>query len=85
MESGLRRENARLGKELEDAQLDLDDARKSRRDLQMQLNLANARIGQSTADCESMRVGCVNICGSFLLIDGRTGIRTLQCSLMETA
>ncbi|RDL35457.1 Uncharacterized protein BP5553_07388 [Venustampulla echinocandica] len=55
VESSLRHENARLGKELEDAQLDLDDARKSRRDLQMQLNLANARVGQSTADCESMR------------------------------
>ncbi|KAF4625676.1 hypothetical protein G7Y89_g12489 [Cudoniella acicularis] len=55
VESGLRHENSRLAKELEDAQLDLEDARKSRRDLQLQLNLATARMGQFNADCDSMR------------------------------
>lgn len=60
MESGLRHENARLAKELEDAQLDLDDARRSRRDLQQQLNLVQQWVGQFSADCDSMRVqqGC---------------------------
>lgn len=56
METGLRLENARLAKELEDAQLDLDDARRSRRDLQQQLNLAQQRVGQFSVDCDSMRV-----------------------------
>ncbi|PMD45888.1 C-x8-C-x5-C-x3-H type zinc finger protein-like protein [Hyaloscypha variabilis F] len=55
METGLRLENARLAKELEDAQLDLDDARRSRRDLQQQLNLAQQRVGQFSVDCDSMR------------------------------
>jgi len=60
VESGLRHENARLAKELEDAQLDLDDARRSRRDLQQQLNLVQQWVGQFSADCDSMRVqqGC---------------------------
>jgi hypothetical protein len=57
METGLRQDNARLAKELEDAQLDLDDARRSRREMQQQLNLALQRMGQSTADADSMRVG----------------------------
>lgn len=56
METGLRLENARLAKELEDAQLDLDDARRSRRDLQQQLNVAQQRVGQFSVDCDSMRV-----------------------------
>jgi hypothetical protein len=60
VESGLRHENVRLVKELEDAQLDLDDARRSRRDLQQQFNLAQQRVGQFSVDCDSMRVqpGC---------------------------
>jgi hypothetical protein len=69
METGLRLENARLAKELEDAQLDLDDARRSRRDLQQQLNLAQQRVGQFSVDCDSMRVragfqsgACVLMC-----------------------
>lgn len=52
----MRIENARLAKELEDAQLDLDDARRTRRDLQQQLSLAAQRVAQSDADCASMRV-----------------------------
>jgi hypothetical protein len=57
VEIGLRSENTRLAKELEDALLDLDDARRSRRDLQQQLTLAQQRMGQFNADCDSMRVG----------------------------
>jgi len=59
VETGLRNENTRLAKELEDAQLDLEDARRSRREMQQQLNLASARMGQFNADCESMRVWLV--------------------------
>jgi hypothetical protein len=60
MESGLRNENKRLVKELEDAQLDLEDARRSRRDLQQQLNVAMQRMGKCTADADSMRVRLVS-------------------------
>ena len=56
IEVGLRSENARLAKELEDAQLDLDDARRSRRDLQQQLSFAEQRLDKFNADCVSMRV-----------------------------
>lgn len=45
-----------LRKELEDANLDLEDARKSRRDLQVQLNAATTRVGQVNVDCEGLRV-----------------------------
>ncbi|CAG8956939.1 hypothetical protein HYFRA_00011989 [Hymenoscyphus fraxineus] len=55
VERRLGSENALLRKELEDAQLDLDDARKSRRDLQLQLNVANTRMGQINGDCDSLR------------------------------
>jgi len=57
METTLREENSRLAKELSDAQLDLDDARRSRRDLQQQLNLAQQQIGKYTSDFDNMRVG----------------------------
>lgn len=57
IEVGLRSENARLAKELEDAQLDLDDSRRSRRDLQQQLTFAEQRSDKFNADCVSMRVG----------------------------
>ena len=56
IEVGLRSENARLAKELQDTQLDLDDARRSRRDLQQQLNNAEQRVDRFQADCTSMRV-----------------------------
>ncbi|KAH8819215.1 C-x8-C-x5-C-x3-H type zinc finger protein-like protein [Xylogone sp. PMI_703] len=52
---GIRKDNARLSKELEDAHLDLDDARKSRRELQLQLNTVNQHITQVTTECESMK------------------------------
>ncbi|TVY31844.1 hypothetical protein LSUB1_G008757, partial [Lachnellula subtilissima] len=43
IESTLREENSQLAKELEDAQLDLEDARRSRREMQQKLNIATAR------------------------------------------
>jgi len=68
METGLRLENARLAKELEDAQLDLDDARRSRRDLQQQLNVAQQRVGQFSVDCDSMRVRAGFVTDACMLI-----------------
>jgi hypothetical protein len=56
VESKLIGDNARLAKELEDAQLDLDDSKRSRRDLQHQLNIAMQRLDQSTSEADSMRV-----------------------------
>ncbi|TAQ84104.1 hypothetical protein B7494_g7569 [Chlorociboria aeruginascens] len=55
IELQLRSENAGLTKRLDDANLDLEDARKSRRDLQLQLNMALLRIEQAEADRDSMR------------------------------
>ncbi|KAL2075873.1 hypothetical protein VTL71DRAFT_816 [Oculimacula yallundae] len=55
VESQYREENSRLTQELTDAQLDLEDARRSRRDLQQQLNHAQQRIGQFSYDCDNMR------------------------------
>ena len=57
VENGLQNENARLTKELEDAHLDLEDSKRSRRDLQQQLNMMRQSLGQSLADCEFLRVG----------------------------
>jgi hypothetical protein len=56
METTLRHENQRLSKELEDAQLDLDDARRSRREMQQQLNVTNQRLGQFNMDNENLKV-----------------------------
>ena len=56
MESGLRLENSRLAKELEEAQMDLDDARIRRRELQLQVNAAEKLAGQFGLDCASMMV-----------------------------
>lgn len=53
-ERSLRHENARLAKDLEDANLDLDDARRSRRDLQQKLNYAETRMGQANADFDTL-------------------------------
>jgi hypothetical protein len=66
----LRIENARLAKELEDAQLDLEDARRSRRDMQQQLSMAAQRVAQSDADCASMRVW-ITIYGGGLIYSQR--------------
>jgi len=50
MEATLQKENQRLSAQLKDTQLDLDDAMKSRRDLQRELGLANQRIERLTID-----------------------------------
>jgi hypothetical protein len=54
----LQTENIKLRGELIDTQLDLDDAKKSRRELQQQVNLLTQRMGQSTAESEYIKV-CV--------------------------
>jgi len=52
----LRIENQQLRKELDDAHLDLDDARRSRREMQQQLQFAMQRMEQSEGDRDNMRV-----------------------------
>lgn len=66
IESTYREENIRLTQELNDAQLDLEDARRSRRDLQQQLNHAQQRMGQFSFDCDNMRVR--SICGGGMML-----------------
>ncbi|KAI9051371.1 hypothetical protein LZ554_004418 [Drepanopeziza brunnea f. sp. 'monogermtubi'] len=55
VESALRDENARLTKELNDMTLDLEDARRSRREMHQQLNAAQQRVTQYGYDCENMK------------------------------
>lgn len=55
-ERQLQAENIQLRAELNDTQLDLDDAKKSRRELQQQVNLLTQRMGQSTAESEYIKV-----------------------------
>ncbi len=55
-ENALREENATLGKRLQDAQLDLEDATRSRRELQQQLNIANQRLSQYGMDNDNLKV-----------------------------
>lgn len=71
-------DNARLAKELEDAQLDLDDAKRSRRDLQHQLNIAMQRMDQSTLDADSMRVRCSCKAGASADFCGRVEIHIFK-------
>ncbi|KFY03584.1 hypothetical protein V490_00125 [Pseudogymnoascus sp. VKM F-3557] len=56
LENDLRGENQRLLKELEDAHLDLDDARRSRREMQQQLTATSQQLGQYNTDNESLKV-----------------------------
>ena len=56
MERQLRGENTRLLTELNDTQLDLEDSKRSRRDLQQQLNMVTQMMGQSNADADQLRV-----------------------------
>jgi hypothetical protein len=63
VESTLRHENQRLAKELEDAQLDLEDARKSRREMQQQLGIMSQRLNQFNMDNENLKV----VLGALLL------------------
>ncbi|RAL67683.1 hypothetical protein DID88_008424 [Monilinia fructigena] len=50
VENGLRHENDRLKKELEDAHLDLDDSRKSRRELQIHWNLTSQHLERAITE-----------------------------------
>lgn len=62
IEANLRLENNTLSQRLQDAELDLDDARRSRRELQHQLNAANQRLSQYGMDNENLKVnGCCDI------------------------
>ena len=56
IEGNLRLENNTLSQRLQDAELDLDDARRSRRELQHQLNAANQRLSQFNMDNENLKV-----------------------------
>lgn len=56
IENNLRLENTTLSQRLQDAELDLDDARRSRRELQQQLNAANQRLSQFNMDNENLKV-----------------------------
>ncbi|OBT67963.1 hypothetical protein VE03_02588 [Pseudogymnoascus sp. 23342-1-I1] len=55
LETDLKGENQRLSKELEDAQLDLDDARRSRREMQQQLTVTSQQLGQYNTDNQSLK------------------------------
>lgn len=56
IEVNLRNENTHLAGRLQDAELDLDDARRSRRELQQQLKEANQRMTQFNIDNENLKV-----------------------------
>jgi len=56
VETDLRNENSRLAAQLNDAQLDLADATKSRRELQQRLQTAEARIGYISHDNDLLKV-----------------------------
>lgn len=56
IEANLRNENQNLAGRLQDAELDLDDARRSRRELQQQLKEANQRMAQFNMDNENLKV-----------------------------
>lgn len=56
IEVNLRNENTNLAGRLQDAELDLDDARRSRRELQQQLKEANQRMAQFNMDNENLKV-----------------------------
>lgn len=55
-ENALRIENNTLSQRLQDAELDLDDARRSRRELQQQLNIATQRLSQYNMDNDNLKV-----------------------------
>lgn len=56
VETTLANENARLTRELNDANLDLEDARRSRRELQLECNNAKQRLSQFSMDNENLKV-----------------------------
>lgn len=77
MEARLRNENARLTEELTNTQLDLEDAKRSRRDLQQQLSLAQQRMGQVNYDYDNIRVGRTVQADGYLTHICRIEIHTL--------
>jgi predicted nucleic acid-binding Zn-ribbon protein len=56
MESSLRQENNTLRAQLQDLQLDLDDSKKSRRDLQHQLQAMENYVSSVTEDTQLRKV-----------------------------
>lgn len=56
VENGLRHENERLKKELNDAHLDLDDSRKSRRELQIHWNLTSQHLERAINENSILQV-----------------------------
>lgn len=62
IEVDLRNENTNLAGRLQDAELDLDDARRSRRELQQQLKEANQRMAQFNMDNENLKVNALQVC-----------------------
>ncbi len=56
IETSLRSENTELLSKLNDAQLDLTDATKSRRELQQQLHASEGRVGFLTQEAQSLKV-----------------------------
>ncbi len=56
IESSLRHENTALRQELRDSRLDLDDAAKSRRELQQRLLDADTRMGYISQDNDNLKV-----------------------------
>jgi hypothetical protein len=57
VEASLQQDNQRLSQELKDTQLDLDDAMKSRRELQRELGLANQTIERYNINFDLFMVG----------------------------
>lgn len=57
VENNLRHENDRLTKELNDAHLDLDDSRKSRRELQIHWNLTTQHLERAITENGILQVG----------------------------
>lgn len=56
VENGLRHENERLKKELNEAHLDLDDSRNSRRELQIHCNLTRQHLERAINENNILQV-----------------------------
>lgn len=82
IETTLLHENQRLKKELEDSQLDLEDARRSRREMQQQLNIITQRLGQYNMDNENLKVPELPFEAELQLTLPRTAIPMLWYSSM---
>lgn len=56
VETSLRQENDKLSKDLQDAHLDLDDARRTRRELQLQIGNYTSKLDRSHVENENLKV-----------------------------